>query len=95
MRWSVGPWCLGPAFVLVLGFTSVKAQTTNATCIPLQGSQTCQNFSQASVSTTLSTDFPFLQFVSSVQEFDSQFLQFIQQGYAQYESHLIVNWSGC
>lgn len=81
MRWSVETWFLGPALTLV--FTGVKAQTTNSTCISLQGSQTCKSFSQASVSTSLNNDFPFLQFVSSVQEFDTQFLQFIQQGYAQ------------
>jgi hypothetical protein len=80
MRWSVG-WIIGPAFGLLV--TGVKAQTTNSTCISLQGSHTCQNFSQASVSTSLSNDFPFLTFVSTVQEFDAQFLQFIQQGYAQ------------
>jgi len=84
MRWSVG-WIIGPALALVVP-TGVKAQTTSSTCISLKGSQTCQNFSQASVSTSLSTDFPFLTFVSSVQEFDTQFLQFIQQGYAQFVS---------
>jgi hypothetical protein len=67
-------------------FSSASAQsaTNNATCIPLKGSQTCQNFSSASISTSLTTDFPFLEFVSTVKEFDTLFMNFIQQAYAKY-----------
>lgn len=46
----------------------------------------CQNFSSASISTNLTTDFPFLQFVSSVDQFDSLFATYITQDYAKYST---------
>jgi len=75
-----------PGFLLLSLFSSASGQSTtnNATCIPLKGSQTCQNFSSASISTSLTTDFPFLEFVSTVKEFDTLFMNFIQQAYAKY-----------
>lgn len=65
------------------GLTNVVSAQTNATCISLQGSRTCQNFSSASVSTSLTADFPFLEFVSSVEEFDAEFTTFIQTEYTK------------
>jgi len=68
----------------------VSAQGNNATCISLQGSKLCPNFSSASISTSLTADFPFLQYVSNVQEFDTQFATFIKTDYAKYvaQTHL-------
>ena len=68
----------------LLRLANVASGQTNSTCISLHGSRTCQNFSSASVSTSLTTDFPFLQFVSTVEEFDTQFATFIQQEYTMY-----------
>ena len=68
---------------LILGHLNRINGQTNSVCISLHGSQACQNFSQASVSTSLNAEFPFLEFVSTVQDFDAQFLQFIQQSYTK------------
>jgi hypothetical protein len=85
MRWSVGVvnggFCFG-LFILLRLASFVSAQG-NATCVSLQNSKTCQNFSSASVSTSLTTDFPFLQFVQTVQDFDKLFTTYIQQDYAK------------
>jgi hypothetical protein len=83
MRWSTGP---GPGLftVAVLVICKGVSGQNNASCISLSKSQTCGNFSGASISTSLTTDFPFLQFVSNVQEFDTQFMAYIKQDYAKY-----------
>src|SRR5436305_183849 len=73
-----------------------SAQQSNPSCISLENSKTCQNFSRASISTSLTTDFPFLEFVSSVQDFDTQFLSFIQTQYTKSPSSpspLPTNWT--
>ena len=66
------------------GYNNVVNAQGNATCIPLSGSKTCSNFTSASVSTSLTTDFPFLQYVSDVNDFDTQFTNFIATSYAMY-----------
>jgi len=90
MRWS-GVGASHVCSTLLFGFLIllrlvdfVAAQTANATCISLKNSQMCQNFSSASISTGLTTDFPFLQFVSTVEQFDAQFATYITQDYAKY-----------
>lgn len=88
MRWSTGiniprPFILGILLILLRLCSFVAGQANNATCLSLKNSQTCQNFSSASISTGLTTDFPFLQFVSNVQEFDTLFTTYIQQDYAK------------
>ena len=65
-------------------FCLVSAQGNNATCISLQGSTLCPNFSSASISTSLTADFPFLRYVSDVQDFDTQFATFIKTDYAKH-----------
>jgi hypothetical protein len=62
----------------------VSAQGNNATCISLQGSTLCPSFSSASIFTSLTADFPFLQYVSNVQDFDTQFATYITTDYAKY-----------
>jgi len=72
------------AIFLLLQLANFVLAQTNYTCIPLARSQKCPNFSGASVSTSLIADFPFLQFVSTVEEFDAAFKTFIQQDYTKY-----------
>ena len=90
MRWSgvgashVGSTLLFGLLILLRLTGFVAAQTTNASCISLNNSKMCQNFSSASISTNLTTNFPFLQFVSNVDQFDTQFAQYITQDYAKY-----------
>ena len=69
------------------GYNNVVNAQGNATCIPLSGSKTCSNFTSASVSTSLTSDFPFLQYVSNVEDFDTQFTNFIATSYAMYLFH--------
>src|SRR5947207_4197514 len=77
----------------LLRLANVVSGQTNSTCISLQGSRMCQNFTSASVSTSLTDDFPFLEFVSTVEEFDTQFTTFIQQQYTKYLQLLTMsNW---
>ena len=89
MRWSgvgashVGSTLLFGFLILLRLVDFVSAQSANATCISLKNSQMCQNFSSASISTGLTTDFPFLQFVSTVEQFDAQFATYITQDYAK------------
>ena len=73
----------------LLPLANVASGQTNFTCISLHGSRTCQSFSSASISTSLITDFPFLAYVSTVEEFDTQFTTFIQQQYAMYPPPMI------
>jgi hypothetical protein len=81
MLWSVG---VVPGLFTLVVLSNVVLAQNNATCISLAKSTTCGNFSGASISTSLTSDFPFLQFVSNVEEFDSQFMAYIKQDYAKY-----------
>jgi hypothetical protein len=63
---------------------NVVSAQTNSTCISLKNSKTCPDFSSASVSTSLTADFPFLEFISTVEQFDTQFTTYIQQQYSMY-----------
>jgi hypothetical protein len=85
MRWSVGVVNGGFFFGLFIfsPLASFVSAQGNSTCVSLQNSKMCQNFSSASVSTSLTTDFPFLQFVQTVEDFDKLFTTYIQQDYAK------------
>ena len=82
---SLHRWIFGLSILLHL-FSLVSGQTNNATCLSLQGSKLCPSFAAASISTGLTTDFPFLQYVSNIQQFDSLFMSYIEQDYAKYHS---------
>jgi hypothetical protein len=83
MRWSVGASHGLFSLAVLATISNVVSAQNNATCISLKNSQTCRNFSDASISTSLTADFPFLQFVSTVAEFDTQFMAYIKQDYAK------------
>lgn len=55
------------------------------TCIPLKGSTQCPAFNTSSFSTdsSLSSLYPFLAFVSSIQQFDTQLSQYVNSSYVQ------------
>jgi hypothetical protein len=69
---------------LSLLFSLVAAQGNNFTCIPLKGSTLCPSFSEASISTSLTANFPFLQYVANLEEFDTQFATYIKTDYVKY-----------
>jgi hypothetical protein len=85
MRWFRGVINGGALFGLLifLRLASFVSAQGNATCLSLQHSTMCSNFSTASISTGLTTDFPFLQFVQTVEDFDKLFTTYIQQDYAK------------
>ncbi|KAI9821841.1 MAG: hypothetical protein M1827_002423 [Pycnora praestabilis] len=54
-------------------------------CLPLEQSEVCPAFKQASISTNsgLVSTYPWLAYVSNIQQFDSQLTQYIATNYAQ------------
>ncbi|EGX92902.1 SH3 domain containing protein [Cordyceps militaris CM01] len=58
---------------------------TGGQCVPLKGSKRCPAFDGASVSTGKSVldTYPFLQYVSDVDSFDTQLDSFVKTGYVQ------------
>ncbi|KAF1943241.1 hypothetical protein EJ02DRAFT_343620 [Clathrospora elynae] len=62
-------------------------------CISLQGSNACPAFSKASIDPSLTGNFPFLQFVSDTQTFDSGLRDYIGTGYAQQQYQDILGCS--
>lgn len=69
--------------VFTAATAALVAVTAGQNCISLSGSTACPAFSAASISTDsqLSGLYPFLRYVSNVQEFDQQLTQFVSQGY--------------
>ncbi|KAI5842936.1 hypothetical protein DFP73DRAFT_88776 [Morchella snyderi] len=62
------------------------AQTSSSgNCISLSGSRTCPAYNESSISTSssLTGEYPFLAYVSSTEQFDTQFEQYIKQDYAK------------
>ncbi|PYH98044.1 hypothetical protein BO71DRAFT_406516 [Aspergillus ellipticus CBS 707.79] len=64
------------------------------TCISLSGSTQCPAFDSSSISTnsSLYTDFPFMQYVSNLTQFDTQISSYVMQGYVKEK---YVNYLGC
>ncbi|EHA27855.1 hypothetical protein AAWM_02107 [Aspergillus awamori] len=64
----------------------------SGTCISLSGSTQCPAFDSSSVSTnsSLYTDFPFMQYVSNLTQFDNELSSYVMQGYVRekYEEYL-------
>ncbi|KAF2704478.1 SH3 domain-containing protein [Pleomassaria siparia CBS 279.74] len=59
-------------------------------CISLQGSTTCPAFANASITTSLASDFPFLSYVSDVTTFDTRLREYVTADYArrQYQQRI-------
>ncbi|ETN45060.1 uncharacterized protein HMPREF1541_09936 [Cyphellophora europaea CBS 101466] len=78
-----------------LAAVALLASTTVAqSCVSLSGSSQCAGFDSSSVSTTgqVQDFFPFLSFVSNVEEFDRELARYVSQGYV---SSKYVNLFGC
>ncbi|KAA8896470.1 hypothetical protein FN846DRAFT_900280 [Sphaerosporella brunnea] len=58
-----------------------------ADCIPLTGSTQCSAFQQAQISTSnaLTSNYPFLRFVSNTTSFDSKFLEYTNTDYVTFK----------
>lgn len=68
-----------------------------ATCLPLKGSKACSAFQSSSVSTTDSHVvglFPFLQYASSIESFDSLLLTHVQTEYIKEKYSVLLGCGG-
>ncbi|KAK2763452.1 SH3 domain-containing protein [Colletotrichum kahawae] len=88
---AMGP--VAKAFLSVLSTaTLVSAQSG---CVSLEGSTRCSAFQSASVSTTgfVQGIFPFLQYVSSRETFDSQLQSYVQTSYVREKYQTLLGCS--
>ncbi|MCJ1311845.1 hypothetical protein MMC25_005518 [Agyrium rufum] len=71
------------AATALLAFAASTPSANAQSCVPLSGSQLCPAFNESSVSPTLTNLYPFLAFVSNVEQFDQQLNQYIMFSYVQ------------
>ncbi|KAN0067514.1 hypothetical protein V8E54_014383 [Elaphomyces granulatus] len=67
----------------------------SGTCIALSGSKTCSAFNTSSISTDaeLVSQFPFLAYVSNVQEFDTQLSNYVRGDYVKQKFQTLLGCS--
>ncbi|KAG0642025.1 hypothetical protein HOY80DRAFT_1008134 [Tuber brumale] len=85
----------GSSFIILSTlFISLAAAQAAGSCISLATSRTCTAFNSSSISTSnaLVGNFPFLQYVANIEQFDNQFEQYIKQDYAK---HKFQDLFGC
>ncbi|KAF1831484.1 hypothetical protein BDW02DRAFT_47068 [Decorospora gaudefroyi] len=81
------------AAVLALLAGSLPSTMAQQSCISLQGSKACPAFTSASIDTNQAGNFPFLQYVSDRESFDSGLQDYIGTQYAQRQYQNILGCS--